>query len=396
MPVGIAPSDRKLLLAGGILLLLMLAATVILAPPPEQQESAVPSTYSAQSGGAKAAYVLLSHLHYPVRRWENPPTELDTDPRRTLLILAEPEQAPSEGERKALEDFVLRGGHVLFTGAEVSNFFSAANISHLPPDPDWKSYSPKLPSRLTRGAQHVSLRPQASWGKLDSAQLVVYGETDSPVVVSWRLGSGQILWWGSSTPLTNAGITREDNLAFFLNSVSNWSLGKPYTIYWDEYFHGQRSSLWSYVGKTSIAWGGVQLALLAFALLFTFSRRSGPIFIPPGVSRLSPLEFVDTLGGLYERAGAASSAVSVSYRRLRTLLSRQLGFSGNTSNALLASAAEQRLGWRDSGLATLLIRSDAATRVDRLPDSEALDLVQKLEHFAAKLGIRALFRQEKT
>jgi hypothetical protein len=396
MPVGIAPSDRKLLLAGGVLLLLMLAASVVLAPPPEQQESPVPSTYSAQSGGAKAAFLLLSHLHFPVRRWENPPTELDTDPRRTLLILAEPLEPPSSEERKTLENFVLRGGHVLFTGANISDYFPAANISHLPPYPDWRSYSPNFPSRLTRGAQQVTFRQQVYWGKLDPSQLIVYGDDAATVVVSWKLGDGQILWWGSSTPLTNAGITREDNLTFFLNSVSNWSIGKPYAIYWDEYYHGQRSSLWSYVGKTSLAWCGVQLALLALALLFTYSRRSGPIYLPREVSRLSPLEFVDTLGGLYERAGAASSAVSVSYRRLRTLLSRQLGFSANTPNARLADAAEQRLGWKDSGLANLLIRSDAATRVYRLPDSEALDFVQKLEHLATKLSVRAQFRREKT
>ncbi|HKI12775.1 MAG TPA: DUF4350 domain-containing protein [Candidatus Acidoferrum sp.] len=396
MPVGIAPSDRKLLLAGGVLLLLMLTASAVLAPPADQQESPVPSTYSAQSEGAKAAYLLLAHLHYPVRRWENPPTELDPDSRKTLLILAGSWQPPSKAERQALENFVLHGGHVLFTGASFPDYFPAANISHLSPDPDWKSYSPNLPSRLTRGAVHISLRPQANWGKLEPSQLVLYGEASSPVVVSWKLGEGQILWWGSSSPLTNLGITRDDNLAFFLNSVSNWSAGKPYTIYWDEYFHGQRSSLWSYVGRTSLAWGGVQLVLLGLALLLTFSRRSGPIYLPAEVSRLSPLEFVDTLGGLYERAGAASSAVSVSYTRLRTLLSRQLGFSANTPNAQIAEAAEQRLGWKDSGLADLLRRSGAATRVDRMPDSEALDLVQKLEHLAARLTIRAQFRREKT
>lgn len=396
MSVGIAASDRKLLLGGGVLLLLMLTASVILAPPAEQQESPVPSTYSAQSGGAKAAYVLLSHLHYPVRRWENPPTELGPDSRKILLILAGPWEPPSEGERKALENFVLHGGHVLFTGAEIPNYFPAAKLSYLPPDADWKSYSPNLPSRLTRGADHVSLHVEANWSKLKPSQLVLYGEANSPVVVSWKLGDGEILWWGSSAPLTNLGITREDNLAFFLNCVSNWSVGERYTIYWDEYFHGQRSSLWSYVGKTSLVWGGVQLALLGLAILFTFSRRSGPIYLPPEVSRLSPLEFVDTLGGLYERAGAASSAVSVSHKRLRTLLSRQLGFSANTPNAQLAAAAEQRLGWKDSGLADLLGRSVAASRVERMPDGEALALVQKLEHLAAKLSIRAQFPREKT
>ena len=157
--------------------------------------------------------------------------------------------------------------------------------------------------------------------------------------MSWKLGDGEILWWAGSTPLTNAGITHDDNLAFFLKSVANWSLDEPYHIYWDEYFHGQRSSLWSYVGKTSLPWGLVQLGFLALAVLLTFSRRSGPTYIPAPVSRLSPLEFVDTLGGLYERAGAASSAVSVSYARLRSLLTRHLSLPGNIPDAELAQSA---------------------------------------------------------
>jgi len=396
MPVGIAASDRKLLLGGGVLLLLMLVAAVVLAPPARQQESQIPSTYSAQSGGAKAAFLLLSHLHYPVRRWENPPADLDADSRGILLILAEPWQPPSVGERKALENFVLHGGHVLFTGADIPNYFPAAKTSYFPHSPDGTPYSPDLPSRITRGAGRVSLRPQAHWDKTEPSQLVLYGEASSPVVVSWKLGDGQILWWASSSPLSNSGLTRDDNLALFLNSVANWSPGKPYAIYWDEYYHGQRSSLWSYVGKTVLAWGGLQLALLGLAVLFTFSRRSGPIYLPPEISRLSPLEFVDTLGGLYERAGAGSSAISISHKRLRMLLSRQLGFSQDTPNAQLAMAAEQRLGWKNSGLADLLGRSGAASRVDHVPDGEALALVQKLENLAAKLTFRAQFRREKT
>jgi hypothetical protein len=373
----------------------MLTASVILAPPAEQEESSVPSTYSAQSGGAKAAYLLLSRLHYQVRRWENSPTELDQDSRGILLILADPREAPSENERKALKDFVLHGGHVLFTGMSIPNYFPGASIAFSLPDPEWKSFSPSLPSRFTRGAQRVTLQPQASWGKLDSSQLALYGEAGSPVVVSWQMGDGQILWWSGSTPLTNAGITREDNLAFFLDSVSTWSESEPHAIYWDEYFHGQRNSLWSYVGKTPLAWGAVQLVVLALAVLFTFSRRSGPIFLPQGVSRLSPLEFVDTLGGLYERAGAASSAVSVSYARLRSLLSRQLGFSANAPNEELAEAAKQRLGWKDPGLADLLRRSEASTHLVRLQGSKALELVRELEQHAAKLNVRAISDREK-
>jgi len=395
MFAGIAASDRKLLLIGGGVLVFLLTASVLLAPPGEQSASKVPSTYSTQSAGAAAAYSLLVQLHYPVRRWEDPPGELASVSQNVLLILAEPSQPPGDKERQALAQFVGDGGHVLFTGGNIRNYFPDADVSGIPPDPDWKTFHPKIPTWLGQGARNVTIQPAAYWGKLSAYQLALYGEGESTAVVSWSYGEGEILWWAGSTPLSNAGISREDNLAFFLNAVRNWTPNEPYRIYWDEYYHGERSSLWSYVGKTSLAWGVLQFVLLAVAVMFTFSRRSGPTYLPAQVSRLSPLEFVDTLGGLYERAGAASSAVAVSYKRLRTLLTRQLGLPMTTPDEELARAAEQRLGWRDSGVGELLQRASAATFATKLPPSEALEMVQKLESQAARLAVGASNRKEK-
>src|SRR5262249_51801716 len=81
----------------------------------EQREevSPVPSSYSADSGGALAAYQMLASLHYPVGRWEDSPTELPTG-TGSLLILAEPTVKPTPRERAALLEYVQRGGRRLF------------------------------------------------------------------------------------------------------------------------------------------------------------------------------------------------------------------------------------------------------------------------------------------
>ena len=128
MPTGIAASDRKLLIICGIVLLVLLVGISILTPPSDTYSSPVPSTYSSQSGGAKAAYRLLTNLKYPVRRWESPPTELDIPAPNILLVLADPIQPPSKGERKALAEFVEDGGHVLFTGANIKDYFADAEL----------------------------------------------------------------------------------------------------------------------------------------------------------------------------------------------------------------------------------------------------------------------------
>jgi hypothetical protein len=397
LPLGIAGSDRKLLLFGGVLLLLMTGVSVALSPPEDQTPSPVPSTYSTQSGGAEAAYVLLSRLHDSVQRWEDAPTELPSPAESNiLLILADPTEIPTIKEREAIARFVEEGGHVLFTGSNISSFFPGAHLSEIPPDPKWSFYSPNIPSAVDRNAQTIVIQPQAYWGELSEEELALYGEADSRAVVSWGMGDGKLLWWAGSTPLTNAGITQDDNLAFFLNSASNWSTDHPYQIYWDEYFHGQRSSLWSYARKTSITWALPQIALLSAALIFTLGRRSGPLYPRPFLSRLSPLEYVDTLGGLYERAGAASAAVSVSHQRLRYLLARQLGLPTDISDQELTQVARERLGWRNFQAEDVLARAETASRAAKTRSREALDLVRDLERYAQKLEVGSQFREEKT
>jgi Domain of unknown function (DUF4350) len=396
MPLGIAASDRKLLIVCGAVLVLLIVATVLLTPPDDSSESRVPSTYSAHSAGAEAAYMLLTRLHYPVSRWEQEPGELPSEPSNTLLILANPTDVPSVGERAALDRFVKNGGRVLFTGPLLSVFFPAADISTVPPDPKWTTYSPYVPSQISRRAPKVTLQPDATWGGLNESQLALYGEPNAAVVVAWHYGAGKIFWWAGPTPLTNAGISSDDNLNFFLNSVANWNDNEDYQIYWDEYFHGKRNSLWSYASHTSITWGLMQSGLIAAAVIFTFSRRSGPTYKPARVSRLSPLEYVDTLGGLYQRAKAGPVAVAVSLQRLRYLLTRQLGLPNDTPDPDLARAAEGRLAWKGFQSGKLLPRASAAVRADSVTSREALDLVQELEGFAARLEIRSSATKEKS
>ena len=77
------------------------------------------------------------------------------------------------------------------------------------------------------------------------------------------------------------------------------------------------------------------------AIFFTYSRRSGPVRPLVPQPRLSPLEFVDSLGGLYQRAHAASAAVGVAYQRFRYLLIKRVGLGSNASTKELNQALQQ-------------------------------------------------------
>jgi hypothetical protein len=389
MPIAIA-HDRKLLLISGAVLVILLAAVEFLSPPPDQGGGGIPSVYSARSGGARAAYLLLKESNRHVVVWENSPEELPEDPEDAVLILANPSTSPTPGEFDALQKFAQSGGRVLFTGPLVGAFFKDADVSEEPLAREWQTYTANIPSGFTAGAPKIRLQPEAEWGGLSTSQTALYGDPIAPVVVRWRIGRGEMLWWAGPTPLTNAGISQEQNLNLFLNAVGDATAARDEQpdIYWDEYFHGERSSLWGYILQTPVPWGLVQLAILGGAVFLTFSRRSGPIAAPVAVPRLAPLEFVETLGGLYQRAHAEPALIGVVYQRLRAMVSRQLRLPAAASDAEVESAVRARLAAGDSLRVDALSRAAAASRMGRIKPAEALAIIRDLERLETELGFR--------
>ena len=216
--------------------------------------------------------------------------------------------------------------------------------------------------------------------------------------MTWRLDRGRILWWAAPTPLTNSGISRPGNLAFFLNCIQAARPGAGpgrITILWDEYFHGYRGSLWDYFQETPVPWAIFQLAVIGLFIFLTFGRRSGPIVSQITVSRLSPLEFVDTLGDLYRRAKAGPAAVRVAYQRFRTNLTRRMTLAPSVSNMQLDAAVRERLSWKQPGLFDTLQRAEKGSHTSDLTGADALKIVQALEHYELLFGLKTRNIEEK-
>ena len=386
MPLPLEPGDRKFLIFAGAALLVALVVSLAFAPPPAQRSEGIPSSYSAASDGAKAAFLLLKDLHYGVERWERPATELPSQPAGMLLILAEPLFPAGAEERHALHAFIRAGGRVLATGRSGAVLLpEGGSLGHEPPETDWRKYGAVLASPLAHGAPEIIMEPRARWQMAHFHHLGVYAEGRNTVVVTYGYGNGQVIWWAAPTPLTNAGINQSGNLNLLLNC-----LGPPARtrVLWDEYYHGQRGSLWSYFSGTPVPWALAQLGLVALALLATFARRAGPVRLPAAESRLSPLEFVETLGDLYHRAHAAPAAVEISYHHFRHLLTRRLGLPPATRIARLHEAVRDRLGWKQPGFFETLQRAERAARNPALSDAEALQVVQALEQYADLLHLK--------
>ena len=122
-------------------------------------------------------------------------------------------------------------------------------------------------------------------------------------------------------PLTNRGLKEDASLKLVLASVG----GPDRSVLFDEYFHGERASLWDTakgLPMRQIAW---QCAAVAVLLVLSFGRRNGPLRLPARLPRSSPLEFAESMGRLYRKAGATQAAVDGARRRLLKFLEEQCG-----------------------------------------------------------------------
>jgi hypothetical protein len=393
MPQALDSGDRKLLIGAGCMLAILIVASAYLAPKQGSAASAYPSSYSGDGDGAKGPYLLLQNLHYNVERWEQSPTELNTNPGNEVLILAGPTETPSPEEKSAIFDFLNRGGHIVASGSGAAKLLpDAPPLSESYAIEETTQFPALLPSVLMRGAPEISMFPPDDWQPKSASQLVVYGNEETAAVITYPVGQGQVIWWGNSAPLTNGRIRESGNLPLFLNSV-----GPPGEVHvlWDEYFHGARGSLWGYIARTPLIWGAVQFGMVFLAIVATYSRRQGPISVPARVSRLSPLEFVETLGDLYSSAHAGSAAVRIAHQRLRFQLTRQLGLAPNTPNAELAHSASTALAWNEQEISTTLSSAERAMAAAKVNDADTLQLVQEMFDYTSRLELRRTRTEEK-
>ena len=381
MPASLDPGDRPLVIGAAVIMFLLLVMTYVLRPAPGQAIGD-PSSYSTQWLGAKGAYLLLQELGYRVERWDSSAEALPDVGLGTTLIFAEPSEKGTPAERAAVARFVSSGGRLVVMGASGASFAPQAAAQAIPSSDLTPQVSTAIvPSPLSRDAREITLVAPDKWTSRQPSQLSVYGSADNPTVVWYRFGQGQVIWWAIASPLSNGSIRDKSNLAFFLNSVG------PSTsrVLWDEYYHGVRRSLVSYFADTPLPWAGVQIAIGLAALLFTFSRRSGPTRMPATDSRLSPLEFVETLGDLYQSAKAAPAVVATAYHRLRLSLGRKLSLPSRMKLQDFCRIAETRLGWPPDQLLHTLSAAERAMRDIDLDDRQALALVRELHDYSHRL-----------
>ncbi len=381
------PRDRKLLLwcAGAAVVLAI--ATGFLLPSGDNNENRLPSTYLSGRHGALAAYETLARAGYPIERWERPLAELvpDAGPG-TVVIFAQPFSRERD-DIKAVQQILERGGRVLATGYW-GGYLLPGGASTPPREFNFAAcqLEPEGLDALAATGE-VWMIPEATWQVGKPNDRVEYSCAGQPAVVEFDWAKGHVVWWASSTPLENGSLARARNLDLLLNSLGTRE-GKHF--YWDESLHGEIRSTWTYAGGPALTMLRIGVALLAVLVLFSFSRRSGPVReLPPSV-RTTPVEFVEALGSLYRNAGAATTAIAIAWERFRRQSLRLCGMRGDRLDAAtLAATLQRRFPGLDASLEADLKACEDAAGADAVQPKEALRLVQLLAAHMEKLKTAA-------
>jgi hypothetical protein len=216
---------------------------------------------------------------------------------------------------------------------------------------------------------------------------VQYNCAGAPPAVEYTSGKGEVIWWASSTPLENGSIQRAANLNLLLNS-----LGAPQNrhFYWDESLHGEVFSDWYYASGAALNLLKAGLAGIALLVVFSFSRRRGPVRDLPAPVRATPVEFLEALGSLYGEAHASSTAVELAYERFRRRMAELCGLEGAAMNAgELGAALRRRFPRGHESLEKDLADCQLAMGDETLPPKKALALVQILSRHGEALEAAA-------
>jgi len=371
--------DRKLLMGCMAAVLVLAVVAAVFSRDEDRDDNPMPSTYLTGRHGARAAFEMLLASGYSIERWEQPLSDLAIRAdARTVVIFAEPNPATEE-DLKAVREIVARGARVLVTGWTVGALTPGSNVR---PATKFESDCKLTPQGLDplAGSGEVWMNPEAEWGLGPPLDRVEYNCMEAPAVVEYSEGKGKVIWWAGSTPLENGSIARGQDLNLLLNSLGS---REGHHFYWDESLHGEMRSNWYYARGPALTLLVAGLGAIGMLVIFSFSRRRGPVRDLPAPKRATPVEFLEALGSLYAEAGAAGTAVELAYERFRRKMSDACGLKGTRMSAAeLGTVLRRRFPAAPAALEKDLADSEEAVTDDKLAPKKALALVQALSRDA--------------
>jgi hypothetical protein len=373
----------------------MLAAILLVSffAPTAGDDDVSPSAYNSGSAGVKAAYLLLPQLGYKAERWEASTDTLSSvDAPRTTLILANPVIPPEDQSEveEDIEKFLTAGGRVLATGVQGAYLIPGGQTAE--------------PAQILKGlcittpegqapmalAGPVSMQDVVRWQDDTTTTRVQQRCGNDAVAVAVKVGKGEAIWWSTPLPMTNRGLKEDASLKLLLASIG--SPGRR--VLFDESLHGEAASIWDQAKGLPIRSLLLQSGVVGVLLVLSFGRRHGPVRSAVQLVRTSPLEFAESMGHLYNKAGATQVATDAAKRKLLRYLHERCGLTKNVLRRRpteIAEALHVRLGGDWSAIAEHLTQA-GNDRDKSLSSKTALDLVKAMDRDLETLRERLEFR----
>jgi len=383
----------------------LLAAAALMAPMlRSERERAwqavpVPSTYVSGPRGTLALYLLLRDSGVPVARFREPLTRLPLEGGPRLLVVAGPSRKSVAAEEATSLRRWVDGGNTLvwlagrepWREAELRRVFEAPEEGLSPaqllgltgkpmdltvsgetaygdgvdllsaaspssgalPGPVVPPADPGAPKGAPPGGgggEDTLPLPGALPGPAWVPLAGVLGE--GPVVLKRRVGDGELFLLPATLFLDNEGITRSENLDFFLGILE---LHRPAEVLFDEVHHGREPHPLGGLGRDPRFWAGLgQVAGLAGLYAASRLRRLGPARPYLRDDRRPAADYVRALGNLFRKGRKGPDAARSLWRSFRARLERRTGLPQRLEDAEVARALAGRAGARGWRLAPLL------------------------------------------
>ncbi|MCE1247984.1 MAG: DUF4350 domain-containing protein [Firmicutes bacterium] len=306
--------NRKYLFGGIIVLLLIIAVVIMQAAVFGRSQGAIskPTTYDTGVKGHKAFYLLLSKIGYKAERFANPLENLAKSEFRGFLILNPYSTFVKDDDSTKLVDYANKGNKILIAADENNKILENLNVKVFYPQ-DIKNSVFK--GSLSGGVKKVDTGIKARL-TVDKRYYKTLLEDEYGVIaasISYDNG-GEIVVFSLPDVFANAKINKDDNIILINNLMGH--LGCE-DVAFDESLHG----IINYGGKmelSPVVWAVIaQVCLMIVVFYIAAMKRFGkPRRYEAEVLRTST-EYVRSLSGLFQRAGASGFVVENCLRGLK-------------------------------------------------------------------------------